>query len=75
LVHLKCVILEANRTRALLESLKQFPISLETWNAVLEQRVAENEAHDQYRLSRQSLFNAIKPQSILIEGLTASSPL
>jgi hypothetical protein len=58
---LKDLIAEANRTCSLLESMTEFPITLETWQLALSQRVSENNAHDRYQKIRERLFDVIRP--------------
>ena len=58
---LKDLISNANRTCSLLESMTEFPITLNVWQDALEQRVRENEAQSKYQQARERLFEAIRP--------------
>jgi hypothetical protein len=61
-LHAECVgalreyIHQAEKTCELLRSIPEFPLSMEHRLAVLEQRLAENAAHDRYQLAREKLF-------------------
>jgi hypothetical protein len=59
---LKDLIVQANRTCSLLESMAEYPIKLDIWHRALEQRVRENAAHAMYQAARERLFAAIRPQ-------------
>lgn len=59
---LKTLIVQANRTCSLLESMAQFPVASEIWQKAIEQRVRENDAQAQYQQARERLFDAIRPQ-------------
>lgn len=67
-LHKKCVerlkdlIAQANRTCSLLDSMAEFPLSLNVWQEAVEQRVRENDAHRRYQEARARLFDAIRPQ-------------
>ena len=58
---LKDLIAEANRTCSLLESMTEFPVTLETWQRAINQRVSENDAYGRYQKVRESLFHVIRP--------------
>ena len=55
----------ARKTCSLLEAMDQFPLSHEVWHQAVGQRLAENDAHDRYRIVREQLFEALRP------GITA----
>jgi hypothetical protein len=67
-LHKKCVerlkelITQANRTCSLLEAMTEFPITLDSWQSALAQRLNENEAHQRYQFIRERLFQALRPQ-------------
>jgi hypothetical protein len=50
----------ANKTCTLLNAIRKFPVPLEQRLAILDQRLAENAAHERYQLARQQLFRAAK---------------
>jgi len=58
---LKDLIAEANRTCSLLDSMTEFPITLETWQRAVSQRVSENSAYGRYQKVRERLFHMIRP--------------
>jgi hypothetical protein len=66
-LHRKCVerlkdlIAQANRTCSLLESMTEFPITLDIWLNAVEQRVRENHAATRYQEAREQLFDALRP--------------
>jgi hypothetical protein len=76
-LHKKCVqqlkdlIAQANRTCSLLDSVTEFPISLDTWSSVLEQRVRENDAQARYQEAREQLFDADQSNSVERSGAEA----
>ena len=63
-LHINCVralrqyIVEANKTCRLLNSIKNFPVTLENRLAIIEQRQNENERHSQDQIAREQLFRA-----------------
>ena len=59
---LKDLIAQANRTCSLLDSMTEFPISVDTWLNAVEQRVRENDAQARYQEARERLFDAIRLQ-------------
>ena len=59
---LKDLIAQANRTCSLLESMTEFPITLNIWQKAIDQRVRENDAQVGYQRARESLFDAIRPK-------------
>jgi hypothetical protein len=67
-LHNKCVerlkdlIALANRTCSLLESMTEFPITLDIWQKAIDQRMRENEAQIRYQEARELLFDAIRVQ-------------
>ena len=67
-LHQKCVerlkdlIAQANRTCALLESMTEFPITLDVWLRAVDQRARENEAQARYQEVRERLFHAVRPK-------------
>ena len=59
---LKDLMAQANRTCSLLESMTEFPITLDNWQKAIDQRMRENEAQARYQEARERLFDAIRPQ-------------
>jgi hypothetical protein len=57
---LKAYMEEANKTCELLNSITSFPVSIETRQAMLRQRVSENHARELYDLARAQLFEAAR---------------
>jgi hypothetical protein len=67
-LHKKCVerlkhlIAQANRTCSLLESMTEFPITLDMWQMAVHQRMSENNAQARYQEVRERLFDTIRPE-------------
>jgi hypothetical protein len=67
-LHKKCVdrlkdlIAEANRTCSLLDSMTEFPVTADTYQRAIDQRVSENDAHARYQEVRECLFDAMRPR-------------
>jgi hypothetical protein len=59
---LKDLIRQADRTCSLLQSMTEFPITLDSWNNALDHRVRENQAHARYQEARERLFRALRPR-------------
>src|SRR5262244_3987879 len=63
-LHVECVralrwyIAEANKTCRILAEITRFPVSLEVRNQILQQRRAENAAHDRRRAFRKKYARA-----------------
>ncbi|HEY1242546.1 MAG TPA: hypothetical protein VGF16_18420 [Bryobacteraceae bacterium] len=66
-LHRMCVktlreyILQAQNTCTLLEEMDQFPLPIEQWISVTEQRNSENFAHERYQIIREQLFDTLRP--------------
>jgi hypothetical protein len=58
---LKDLMALSNRTCSLLESMTEFPITLDIWQRAIDQRMRENEAQARYQEARERLFDAIRP--------------
>jgi hypothetical protein len=52
----------------MLEAMDQFPLSREVWRRAVQQRLAENDAHDRYRINREQLFEALRPSITATDG-------
>ena len=59
---LKELIAQANRTCSLLDAMAEFPISLDTWQKAVEQRMRENDTYARYQEVRERLFQVIRPR-------------
>ena len=63
-LHVTCVralrryIVEANKTCRILADITTFPVSTKARKAILQQRQAENAAHESYQNARRGLFEA-----------------
>jgi hypothetical protein len=73
-LHRMCVVAlrdyidAARKTCTILEAMGQFPLSREVWRRAVEQRLAENDAHDRYRVIREQLFEAPRPSITATDG-------
>ena len=57
---LRAYIEVAGRSCQLLDEITSFPVSVKQTAAILQQRLAENEAHDRYQIARRKLFEAAR---------------